>query len=199
MKKGLQLVSLLALCTLLCGCPPGSRQNTDALKELRANRYDFKKTSKTYAAGIHFLLPDVLVDSSDKTFACHDNSLVKSCYDLGLHFSVDAFDDNEIQSIMEDYDSSGEPLEVIHNHFIETRLQSLGGAAEQSVVSPLKGKRKGLFSTIEETHTYAESNGCYQIATIRHKENCYVFQFICSNELAPYLYDDFQQILQSVY
>lgn len=201
MKKGLQLLSLLALSTLLCGCPPETYKNTNALKELRANHYHFKKVSRAYAAGIHFLLPDALKNSFKQDIAYHDNSFMRSSPELGIYFSVDAFDDNETGTILESYAAGTDSLQAVHDFFMSTRLKTLSESdIDVSVTSRLSGKTDGLFSTVQEKieYTYGEPM-TFQIATIRHKQAFYVFQFICSNQLAAYLYIDFHRILQSAH
>lgn len=171
------------------------------MKELRANRYHFKKMSEAYASGIRFLLPDALKDDFDQELAYHDNSFVRSSPALGIYFSVDAFDDDETGSILATYEAGSDSLEVIHDFFIKTRLKSLSESnAELSMATRLSGSKEGLYSTIQESNygSYVY-DATYQVASIRHKQAFYVFQFICSNELAPYMYTDFHRIIQSAH
>ncbi len=195
--KIVNLFSLFCLFILLTACPGSNYEN--AQKKLEKNNMDLPDPIKQYHNGIHYKLSNLFEEGYDKDFVIKDDASTKVIYELGLNFSVEAFDKNEAKVFQFAFTDSVDLLNAVHDQYIHKRQNSL---FEQftSIKKPLEKSVgfDGIIQTIEGKTYEFDKSSTYLMATVEIGDNYYVFQLIGLKENMGYLYDDFLDILNSI-
>lgn len=160
---------------------------------------DLPDPIKQYHNGIHYKLSNLFEEGYDKDFVIKDDASTKVIYELGLNFSVEAFDKNEAKVFQFAFTDSVDLLNAVHDQYIHKRQNSL---FEQftSIKKPLEKSVgfDGIIQTIEGKTYEFDKSSTYLMATVEIGDNYYVFQLIGLKENMGYLYDDFLDILNSI-
>lgn len=194
-----RLFLFLSLGILLTGCPDADNNKTQ--KEVEKNNLDLLNPKYIDRLGVRFALPEAFTTSYSGFTLKTTNSFCFSAEELSLYFSIEKFDDFEIESFryqMEDADSLSE-LDVLTQYLKNKRVLSMDypSASEPVELFSRTGKKGWIFS-VEDREKYFYSSSNYLIAVIEHKNKHYAFQFVGGIEAIPFLFDDFIAILKSV-
>ena len=197
MKLSFYFGIFICLWTILCGCPSADL-NTQDLKELRQNHYDFKKWKRNYFKGIYFDLPKNF-EKGNTDFMYKADGLSKVNYQLGVYISVEHFDSNEAEEFAFNFEEEIPKLTAVHEFYMDERRKSFqylenSIKTDLPVGSKLKGSMEVIYGRVDEFDYDLK----YVIATLEKNNQWYVFQFITSQDLSAYLFDDFKKIIQSV-
>ncbi len=197
MKIILYFTLFSSLWLILCACPSPDL-NTHDLKDLRKNHYDFKNWKRNYYKGINFDLPKNF-EKGNTDFMYKADGLSKVNYQLGVYISVEHFDASEADKYSFSFDEKVPKLTAVHEFYMNERRNSFQ-YLENSIKtdlpkgSKLPGSMEVIFGRVDE-YDYDMK---YVIATVEKNNQWYVLQFITSQDLAAYLFDDFKKIIQSV-
>jgi hypothetical protein len=127
------------------------------------------------------------------------DGLSKVNYQLGVYISVEQFDASEADKYSFSFDEKVPKLTAVHEFYMNERrisFQYLENSIKTDLPkgSKLPGSMEVIFGRVDE-YDYDMK---YVIATVEKNNQWYVFQFITSQDLAAYLFDDFKKIIQSV-
>lgn len=196
MKLISQALLFVFLWVLVCGCPSPTIAN-DELKELRANHYDFKDLVRKSYRGLYFDVPKSFI-TTYSDYLYKKDGLSLSSPQLGVYLSVEQFTKSEADEFVFSYEWDVPKYIAVQDFYMEQRRNSLL-YLENSIRtdlpkgSKLKGAMEVVFGRADE---YSDDLK-YMIATVEKDNNYYVFQFITSQELSAYLFDDFKAIVKS--
>jgi hypothetical protein len=186
-----------SLWCVLCACPP-SKQPVDELAELRNNRFDFQKWKRTYFKGIYFDLPRSFENGNVDFLFKKNDGFSRASYQLGVYLSVEVFEEDELSKLLYNYAPEISKLDALHAFYVTKRSNSLQ-FLETSIRTDLPkgaklpGSIQSIFGRVEDY----ENDLKYTIATVEKNKKWYVFQWITSQDLSQYLYDDFKKIIIS--
>lgn len=197
MKIILYFTLFSSLWLILCACPTPDLKPQD-LKDLRQNHYDFKNWKRNYYKGINFDLPKNF-EKGNTDFMYKADGFSKVNYQLGVYISVEQFDASEADEYSFSFDEEVPKLTAVHEFYMNERRHSFQ-YLENSIKtdlpkgSKLPGSMEVIFGRVDEY----DYDMRYVIATVEKNNQWYVFQFITSQDLSAYLFDDFKKIIQSV-
>lgn len=199
MKFSLHVLAFAVLWILLCGCPAPTMENVD-LKKFQKQKFDFKRKARTSFNAISFAYPDFFqTGEKDHLYKKEGISLVS--YDLGVYLSVESFSQSEADQFVSEYD--GEEISrvrAVHNFYLDERRKSFL-YFENSINTELPAgcRFDGSMEVLYGRSDYYDDDLKYFIATLEKNGEYYVFQLVSTQEMSAYLWDDFEDILKSVY
>lgn len=195
-----RLFLFLSLGVLLTGCP-NTVNNNKSQKEIEKNNLDLSNLKYIDRLGVRFALAEVFTDSYYSEFALKTtNSHCFVAEELSLYFSIEKFNNSDIESYRyryEDADSLSE-LDVLTKHLKSKRMLSMDypTASEPVELFSRTGKKGWIFSVEDRENYYSSLN--YLTAVIDYKNQYYALQFIGGSETIPFLFDDFIDVIKSI-
>lgn len=195
--KIVNLCTLFCLSILLTACPGSNYEN--AQKKLGKNNMDFPDPMKQYHDGIHYKISSLFEEGYEKDFVIKDDATIKVIYELGITFSVEAFDKNEAKAFQFAFTDSVDLLNAVHDQYVVKRQNSLFHQFT-SIKKPVDKSVgfNGITQTIQGETYENDKSSTYFMATVEVGDQYYVFQLIGLKENMGYLYDDFLDILNSI-
>lgn len=198
------ILFVLLFLPLLYGCPNVNNTSKDA-KELYANHMDFKKWEKVTSKGISFKIPACFEEEKYTNFTIDNyNSFKRSNLRLGLYFSVEVFSDTNavLFQYMNNEKSLMYAVQKNYVNKIESGLMNRG-SYRKSILKKITTKNKCFSQVISQNFVRQykwdiDYSSSYFVATMKVRNQFYVFQLIGRSENQKYLYDDFLKILFSV-
>lgn len=186
---------------MFAACPASSYRTK--LKDLQNNRMDFPNPVKTSHEGISFNLSDMFQNAYYyNNFTLKDNAMRMGIDELNIYFSVELFTPTEVSVFRYAFEESNpDDLQTVQEYYLFKRAESLGIAfVSENDPLPKQVGVPGRISVVRgKNYDYSDSNSDYFISTIKVDDNFYVFQLIGKSGSMDYLYDDFLDILKSVY
>lgn len=160
---------------------------------------DLPDLERYYYQGISYNLSSLFEDDYDDDYVIQNDADTRIIYDLGLRFSVEKFDASEAEMIEYGFEGTTNKLNAVHDNYILKRQQSLYEADVSIKKEFSQGKFDGLIQIIHGDEYGDLLSTSYFTATLNVDGNYFVFQLIGKRENMGYLYDDFVDILNSVY
>lgn len=195
----------ILILPLLYACP-NARTTSKDVKELLSNDMDFKFWKRYSAKGISFKLPKSFDEEHYQNYTIDNtNSFKRSNQSLGMYFSVEVFTDTN--AVLFQYMTNEKSLihSVQKNYVnkIESGLLNRGTFFRTSILKIIGSKNKCISQVISENFVRqykwdVDYTTTYFVATMKVRNQFYVFQLIGRSENQKYLYDDFLKILFSV-
>jgi hypothetical protein len=149
---------------------------------------------------ISFQLPGKFEQDYNHDYTVKSSSLTKENYVIGINFSVEHFTESDLEKpFIKENGFNINPLNTIHDAYIARRYNSLvdGGIAIKKTFNKKKNY-KGLIQMVSGNDEYSSDETYYATATIQLDKDYYVFQWITTQEMMSYVYDDFERVLYSV-
>lgn len=197
MKFG-KFILYTALVFTLSACPGNSYK--DDLKSIQDNNMDFPDLQKTYYDGINFELSSLFRDDYSDYYVIQDNALTKVIYGIDVHFSIEAFSEDEAEDIRFTFEEDIDHLNAVHDHYVYKRANTLS----EPIVSIKKElaenvRYDGYIQVIHGTgDDYYQDESSYFTASLKIGDEYYIVQLIGKRVNMGYLYDDFLDILSSI-
>ena len=94
-------IAFIVALFIATACP--SIDYDSAQKRLKENNMDFPDPKKEIYKDIEYMLSDMFVFGYDNHFTLSTNADTKVIYDLGINFSVEVFEPEEAEVILEIY------------------------------------------------------------------------------------------------
>ena len=182
---------------LLTACPGSSSQS--ALKRLQENGMDFPDLRSQRYGSVKFQLSDLFDRDYGMDYTLQDNAAGFVIYALDIHFSVERFENDEIEMIQFAFDDEIPAIDAVHDNYILKREASLeDGETGIKKEVPNSVDFPGYIQVVDGANSSYSENLSYFTATLNIGGEYYVFQMIGKGENMGYLYDDFIEILSSV-
>lgn len=160
---------------------------------------DLPDLNRTYYKGISFFISDLFEHDYDDEYTIQSDANTQIIYDLGLRFSVEMFDSDEAETIQYSFDGETDPLNAVHDNYVIKRQQSLYENAVSIKKEFNTSKFNGLIQVVHGDEYGDLLTTSYFTATLEVEDRYFVFQLIGKRENMGYLYDDFTDLLHSVY
>lgn len=189
---------LIFILPFLTACP--ASQRTNPVEKVRANHLNFTDPELRAYKGIEFKLSQLFEDSYYTEYVIKNNALTKSIPELNIHFSVEEFDEIDIDTYRFLRDKKGDEVEIVHDFYISSRLQTLI-EARKSIKRKLSSKVgfKGYIQNIDGDLGDDEATwSSYFVGSVLIDGKVYIFQMIGKKEVMYNFYDDFLKILESI-
>jgi len=160
---------------------------------------NFPGLSEIYFEGIKFKLSSIFDNAYNDRYVLSSTSESYIVYDMNLHFSVEKFNQDEIESIKFSFEEEISSLNAIHDNYILKRKSSLsnGRSSTKTKIGNLS-PYDGWIQIVQGTVSTEDSNALYFTATIEIEEDIFVFQLIGKEENMGYFYDDFLELIKSI-
>lgn len=195
---GSRFFGLFLLCFVLYGCPPAERTGA-AMKQFRANHFDFFDLKRNYFEGIYLDLPTALISNYNTSHLYKNNGLSLSNHEMGVYFSVEKFTKSEAEGFRFPMDEGISHLDAVHIFYTEKRAKSLEYLARSIRTDLPQGSRfPGSMEVMYGRKYDGDADLKYMIATVEKGGSCYVIQLISNAEMSAYLLDDFNAIIKSI-
>lgn len=199
--KYLAIFALIASTFLLTGCPGGENGGAyvSDLEKVQRNNMDLPKPTKHYFNGIRYELSSIFHGHYDNKYVVSDVHDLAMNDQLNLYFSIESFDQNDVEEFQFEFEDSLSQLDAVHDHYAIKRNASL----EEATVSIKKVVPKsvgypGVMQVINGSTYRGSTPNSYFFATIDLKDQIIVVQLIGRQENMGYLYDDFIDIISSI-
>ncbi len=196
-----RLIFFLILLPFLSACPDNSdKDQEDHVKAFRENGYDFTNLKKQGYKNIKFKMPTSFEFDYGMQYCFKNSGLVRRDQQLGIVFTVERLTENDLESeLMEDYVIEDDLLNGFHNAYASRRYESLHNASISFKKDTKKNvKFKGITQTISGARSEYDEVLYYNMASLKIKDEYYIFQFISKKEMMDYVLDDFERILTTV-
>lgn len=190
-------ISLISAFFLLTACP-GSRRES-ALEQIQNNGMDFPDLRSQRFSVVKFQISRLFDRDYGVDYAIQDNAAGFVIYEMDLHFSIERFEQDEIEQIQFAFDDEISPMDAVHDHYIlkrESSLENVETGIKKEL--PKSVKFPGYVQVVEGARSDYGRTSSYLTATLEIGSDFYVFQLIGREENMGYLYDDFIDILSSV-
>jgi hypothetical protein len=194
--KVIQFFLLVILISILTACPGST---VPSLSKIESNGMNFPDLEQRVHDGIKFKLSSLFKDAYYSEFVIQKNATTKAIYDIQMHFSVETFKKQDIESMEFMTDSKKNNLSLIHDYYIQSRLASL----EENSISIRKKVPKevgfpGYIQVVEGGSSFDDKWASYFTSSIEIDGEIFVFQLIGPKDNMGYFYDDFLRILKSI-
>lgn len=160
---------------------------------------DLPDLNRTYYKGISFFISDLFENDYDDDYTIKSDANTQIIYDIGLRFSVEMFDTDEAETILYGFEGETDRLNAVHDNYVIRRQESLYENAISIKKEFNTKKFKGLIQTVHGDEYGDLLSTSYFTATLEVDDRYFVFQMIGKRENMGYLYDDFTDMLNSVY
>ena len=191
------LILLVGSLFLLTACPGGGYQS--ALDRIQENGMDFPDLGSERYGNVKFQLSDVFNRDYGMDYTLQDNALGYVIYDMDVHFSIERFENDEVEMIQFAFDDDISAIDAVHDNYILKREASLyDGETGIKKELPSSVKFPGYIQVIEGSSSSYLDDLSYFTATLDIDGELHVFQLIGKGGNMGYLYDDFIDILSSV-
>ncbi len=198
------LFSLVLASFLLTGCPrdeePTAAVYMSDLERIQKNNMDLPNSQRFTFSGIRYRLSNLFLQSYYSDFVLAEDFEVKSIDELNLYFSIERFNDVEAEGIRYQFDNEISLLDAVHDNYAIKRNASL----EEATISIKKAVPEsvgfpGVMQTISGENYSGLAANTYFMASLDINGEIYVVQLIGKEENMGYLYDDFIEIISSIY
>lgn len=194
-----RILPLLASTLFFAGCIDYDKENKKIREEFKTNHYNFKLDKTLKYEGISFQLPKHFARHYSHNFTVKNSSLTRFSNALNIYFSVERFNKSDLnRPFVADFVIKGDLLNTFQDAYVSRRYGSLDNAGISIKKElPKNFKHKGIIQTVAGDGDYSGQT-YYATATVKVKDNYYVFQWISSKPIMNYTYDDFERILKSI-
>lgn len=188
-------------CLLMFSACIDDEGTQETFEEFKSNDYNFNLDKKFSYKNITFQLPSSFKKSFSTRFTITNHSNTFHQQRIGMYFSVERFlPVDKSRAFVQDFIIEEDLLNTFQDAYAYKRYQSLqdGGLSVKKDLfnSPTK---RGVFQVLHgDSNNFYGEEMRYALATIKIKNEYYVFQFITSKSLMNYSMDDFKRILHSV-
>jgi hypothetical protein len=197
-----RLIVIIFILPLLTACPKNKEEErTDTAKAFRENGYNFPGYKKITYKNIKLQVPTSFEFDYGTSYCYKQSALCRRDYALGVIFTAERFDEDDLESeMMMDYVIEEDLLNGFHNAYVDRRFESLyNGSISFKKDIKKTVKFKGVIQTLAGADSeYSDRELRYVTATLKVEDEYYVFQMITSKEMMDYVYDDFEHILETV-
>lgn len=184
---------------LLTACP--APKTTDGLKKLKQDHYDFKDLKKLFHKGLTLRVPDFMFRYYNSSFMHKQDGVAYHNPEASLFISIERFTADEAEDITFAYETGKSELESVCRYYGDLRCNAVE-RPKLSILQKFENKHKleGLYQFVEgKNYSYDYHSMMYMIAAIKKVEkadtNFFIVQMAVDSELAPYLQDDFQNMI----
>lgn len=187
----------LMLFVLACN---NNKMSQQTRKEFQENHFNFKLDEEIRYASIAFNLPENFEKSYNKYYTVKGNSFVRESYPMGIKFSVEHYTAKDFKKyFIKESGFHVNQLNTLHDAYVDRRLNSLDEAGSTFKKSITKKKTfKGIVQVVSGEDNFSNDIVYYATATVKLKEDFYVFQWITTPEMLSYTMDDFERILYTI-
>lgn len=196
----MKFIAVLTLCLLVLSSCNVDKMNQEVRQDFKENHYNFKLAEEMRYATISFKLPEKFTKSYNKYYTIKGNALVRESYALGIKFSVEHYTRKDFKKyFIRESGFHVNELNTLHDAYTERRMASLdnSGSSFKKTLSKKKSY-KGIIQVLSGEDDYNDDLIYYATATIKMKDDYYVFQWISTPEMMSYTLDDFERIIYSV-
>lgn len=196
-----RLIVIILMIPLLTACPGNAdKEQKDTAAAFRENGYNFVSYKKQDYKNIRFKLPKAFEFDYGSGYCYKRSSLNRRVFALGVIFTVERFTEDDLESeLMEDYVIEEDLLNGFHDAYADRRYESLHNASISFKKDTKKNvKYKGITQTLSGKYSDYADHLYYAMATLKIKDEYYVFQMIAKKDMMDYVYDDFERILATV-
>lgn len=194
-----RLLLLFLPTILLAGCFDYDKENKEIRAAFKNNHYNFKLDKTITYEGISFTIPDHFKRYYSHNYTVKNSSITRTSNALNIYFSVERFSKSDLyREFVSDFIIKNDLLNTFQDAYVWRRYASLDNAGTSIKKElPKNLKQKGVIQTISGDGSYSGQT-YYVTATIKIKDDYFVFQWITSKPIMNYTYDDFERILKSV-
>jgi hypothetical protein len=196
------LIVLILIVPLLAGCPKDrEEERTDTAKAFRENGYNFPGFKKITYKNIRMQIPESFEFDYGSGYCYKASAMNRRDFALGVIFTVERFTEDDLESeLMMDYMIEEDLLNGFHDAYVYRRYESLyNGSVSFKKDIKKTIKFKGVTQTLAGRYSeFTEQELYYAMATLKVKDEYYVFQLITPKAMMDYVYDDFEHILETV-
>ena len=192
------LVYLVFILPFLTACP--TSQRTNPAENVKANHFNFTDPELRAYKGIEFKLSELFEDSHYTEYVIKNDALTKSIPEMNIHFSIEEFDEMDIDTYRFLREKKGDEVEIVHDFYISSRLQTLI-EGRKSIKRKLSSKVgfKGYLQNIDGGLGDDETTwSSYFVGSVLIDGKVYIFQMIGRKDVMYNFYDDFLKILESI-
>jgi hypothetical protein len=183
---------------ILAGCPTTQREN--AIQKTQQNKFNFPDEELRSYKTIEFKLSRFFEDSYYTEYVIKSDAMTKSIPEMNIHFSIEEFDQNDIDTYRFLRDKEGDEIEIVHDFYINSRLRSLT-EGRKSIRKKLSSKVgfKGFTQNIDGGLGDDETTwSSYFLASVLIDGKVYIFQMIGRKDVMKNFYDDFLKVIESI-
>lgn len=197
MKKS---IAIILIPLALASCGPTKVDKTNTLEKFRLNGYDFILDQKEKYQTIQFKIPSCFLRNHYGA-GMTNNPLERFTNTYNGYFSVERFHthDRTYRFVADEIMTSDE-LNLFHDAYVKARLNTVqSGVSSLKKSTPKKVKFPGLIQVVHSMgDEYSNDELYYVIATLKVKNDFYIFQWAVRKEMLGYTYDDIEDILATV-
>jgi hypothetical protein len=188
-------------CLLLFGACVDNEGTQETFEDFKSNDYNFNLDKKFSYKNIIFQLPSSFKKSFSTRFTITNHSNTFHQQRIGMYFSVERFLPlDKSRAFVQDFIIEEDLLNTFQDAYAYKRYESLqdGGLSVKKDLFNTTNK-KGVIQVLNgDSNNFYGEEMRYALASIKIKNEFYVFQFITNKSLMGYSMDDFKRILHSV-
>lgn len=202
MKFLITLAILIPMLFASCAHSDPEKEQENVMKAFKENDYNFTSYKKKSYRGVKFKLPTSFDVDYGGGYTYKRDAFMRRNYQLGIIFTVEKFTKYDINSeLLNDYliEDESDFLNSFHDAYSSRRYESLHGASiSYKKVTKKNIPYKGVTQVVSGSSSQSSNTHYYAMATLKVKEDYYVFQMITTPEMMSYVFDDFERILSTV-
>ncbi len=194
---------LIGLMLLSCEeeVTTGRPKKTDTFASFKQNNFQFILSKPTTFNHIKFKLPETFNRSWSQSTTITRNSLIRYSKTFKVYFTVESFTEQDIHlPFMVNQIIDSDLMNAFHDAYVNERLKTLdskGLSIKKEVTK--KGHFPLIFQTVRGTNlAWYDEDLLYVTATMKVKNDYYVFQWIGEENKMQFMFDDFFEILNTV-
>ena len=188
-------------CLLMFSACVDDEGTQETFEEFKSNDYNFNLDKKFSYKNITFQLPSSFKKSFSTRFTITNHSNTFHQQRIGMYFSVERFlPVDKSRAFVQDFIIEEDLLNTFQDAYAYKRYQSLqdGGLSVKKDLFNTPTKQGVIQVLHGDSNNFNGEEMRYALATIKIKNEYYVFQFITNKSLMNYSMDDFKRILHSV-
>lgn len=188
-------------CLLMFSACVDEEGTQETFEEFKSNDYNFNLDKKFSYKNITFQLPSSFKKSFSTRFTITNHSNTFHQQRIGMYFSVESFlPVDKSRAFVQDFIIEEDLLNTFQDAYAYKRYQSLqdGGLSVKKDLFNTPTKQGVIQVLHGDSNNFYGEEMRYALATIKIKNEFYVFQFITNKSLMNYSMDDFKHILHSV-
>lgn len=201
---------LSTILLLLAACGDQQMSSTRTVEDFRNNNYNLVFNKDMKYQNIRYKLPEIFESANNPNYPTYysssatirSNARYDVAYNFNIYYSIERFKNSDRNMpFVQDMVMSKDMVNFFHDGYVIARANSITEG-----VSSLKKriKTKHCSGLIQVVKAYSEQPSSYDtdmyyaIATLKVKDEYYVFQWMCDKEMMDYTYDDFEHFLRTV-
>ena len=197
MKKS---IAIIFIPLALASCGPTKVDKTNTLEKFRLNGYDFILDEHAKYQTIQFKIPSCFLRNYYQA-GITNNPFERFTNTYNGYFSIEKFHahDRQYEFVANEIMTSDE-LNLFHDSYVKARLNTIhSGVSSLKKTISKKVKFPGLIQVVHSMgDQYSNDELYYVIATLKVKNDYYIFQWAVREEMLSYTYDDIEDILATV-